>query len=319
MLTVFDIGGRYGIHPNWIKLFKKNLVNYYAFEVDEEEVDRLIKKYKAFENYTAHNIGFSDIPGTLTMNILEHKGQSSFLVPNLDSNWFGVHRNQDSKINERVEYTLTTLHQYTSQTSIFPDFLKIDTEGMDLKVLRGSIEFNEPVSGNMLEKVLAISCEVYFEEVFEDTPLFGEIHSFLLDHGFKLANLAYEGKGIPTSYFCPNPNYFGIISGGEATYIKPFEGLSTLSKQKLALFCFNNRIEDYALLILKDLIAIDDDSFRENKLWLELKREFALSTKKLMYQPGNSFQKAKIDFELIFKSIFPEMHHFFEDDEFNPA
>ena len=319
MLTVFDIGGRYGIHPNWIKLFKKNLVNYYAFEVDEEEVDRLIKKYKAFENYTAHNIGFSDIPGTLTMNILEHKGQSSFLVPNLDSNWFGVHRNQDSKINERVEYTLTTLHQYTSQTSIFPDFLKIDTEGMDLKVLRGSIEFNEPVSGNMLEKVLAISCEVYFEEVFEDTPLFGEIHSFLLDHGFKLANLAYEGKGIPTSYFCPNPNYFGIISGGEATYIKSFEGLSTLSKQKLALFCFNNRLEDYALLILKDLIAIDDNSFRENKLWLELKREFALSAKKLMYQPGNSFQKAKIDFELIFKSIFPEMHHFFEDDEYNPA
>jgi hypothetical protein len=171
----------------------------------------------------------------------------------------------------------------------------------------------------MLEGVLGISCEVYFEEVFEHTPLFGEIHLFLINHGFKLANLSYDGKGIPSSYFCPSPMYFGIISGGEATFIKPFEGLSVQAKQKLALFCFSNRLEDYALLILKSLITNDDNSLMDKDLGLELKRKFALSAKKLMYQPGDSFEKARIDYELIFKSKFPEMHHFFEDNQFNPA
>jgi FkbM family methyltransferase len=236
MISVFDIGGRYGIHPNWVEPFKKGLVDYQAFEIDKVEVERLAEKYSSFDNYSVHNVGFSDTSEILTMNILEHRGQSSFLTPNLDSTWFQVHRNEDAKVNHQIEYQLTTLYKHTKQTQIFPDFLKIDTEGMDLKVLKGSLGIDEALSGTMLEGVLAISCEVYFEEVFEHTPLFGEIHLFLINHGFKLANLSYDGKGIPSSYFCPSPMYFGIISGGEATFIKPFEGLSVQAKQKLALF-----------------------------------------------------------------------------------
>ena len=196
--------------------------------------------------------------------------------------------------------------------------MKIDTEGFDLKILKGSIESNRPLSGSILEKVLAISCEVYFEEVFQNAPSFGEINSFLLGHGFKLANLAYNGQGIPTSYFCPNPNYFGFISGGEATYVKSFKNLDTLNKLKLALFSFSNRLEDYAHLILNSLTQSEINPHLGTDNWHELKREFALCTKKLMYLPGDQFQRAKIDYEKIFQSKFPEMHHFYEDDELNP-
>lgn len=312
MINVFDIGARYGVHPTWSKLFKRDLVYYHAFEIDQIEVERLRQKYLSHKNFTINNIGFSDKKETLNMNILEHKGQSSFLSPNLDSNWFKVHRILEAKIRERVEYSLTTLHEYTSRTKKFPDFIKIDTEGMDLKVLKGSSE-------SMLENVLGISCEVYFEEVFENSPLFGEIDSFLVDHGFKIANIAYDGRGIPSSYFCPNPNKFGFISGCEAIYVKQFEKLDGLSKVKLALFCFSNRLEDYAYLILKNIMTTEIHSLKDDDLWLELKREFALCTKRLMYQPGDSYSIAKTDFEHIFKSKFPEMHNFFEDNEINPA
>ena len=35
IITVFDIGCRFGIHPSWSKLKKKEFLKYYAFDVYE--------------------------------------------------------------------------------------------------------------------------------------------------------------------------------------------------------------------------------------------------------------------------------------------
>ena len=81
MLVVFDIGARYGVHPNWTRLFKRGLVSYEAFEIDKGEVERLRNKYRNVKNYKINEIGFSDKEETLTMNVLAHKAQSSFYPP----------------------------------------------------------------------------------------------------------------------------------------------------------------------------------------------------------------------------------------------
>ena len=242
MITVFDIGSRFGVHPSWEALLKKNLLNYHAFEIDPIECSRLKNKYRNFPNYYIHNQGFSDANSTVELNVLAHKGQSSFLQPNLNSMWFNKQRKEDSKITEKNIHKLTRLDQYCNQNDMFPDFLKIDTEGYDFKILQGlTNKTNKLAGGGVFEGVLAISCEVYFEEVFINVPLFDKIFRFLIDHNFTLANLQYQGAGLPQSYFCPNPNKYGLISGCEAIFISNFdkiERLTILNKKSLLCFVF---------------------------------------------------------------------------------
>ena len=318
MITVFDIGARYGIHETWSSLFKRNQIEYFAFEIDAEESNRLKKKYSNFPNYKIFQMGFSDKSEEIALNVLSHKGQSSFLEPNLDSKWFGSHRKNESEVVAKLNYKLSTLFEFAHQQNLVPDFLKIDTEGYDLKVLHGSIGKGTKAN-KLIDGILAISCEVYFEKVFENTPLFGEIFEFLNKCGFTLANLKYDGRGIPASYFCPNPGKYGFISGCEAVFIKNSTTMTLQEKIKLVLFCFYNQLEDYSNSLLIGLGNRDRILAQENNLWPEVKYIYALSVKKLMYIPGDSFEKAKIDYQLIFNEEFPEMHHFYESDWFNPA
>lgn len=327
ILTVFDIGARYGVHPSWQRLFsresvnklgqgsgRKSILNYHAFDVDPDEVKRLQKKYISFQdNYFAYNLGFSDKKEILELNYLKHKGQSSFLNPNLQSNWF-TSRLDESQITSRLQCELTTLREFCRIKEIYPEFLKIDTEGFDLKILKGAGE-------EVLNGVLAINCEVFFEHTFVEAPLFSQVFDYLLENNFRLANLDYSGKGVPSSYFCPDLNKFGIITGCEAVFIKNMESYAKLkseSKAKLILYLFFNRLEDLAFQLMIKLDTSELLSLRETIIWDEIKICFLLNIKKLQYIPGDSYSKAKIDYRSIFYEEFPEMHNYFEDQRINP-
>ena len=65
-------------------------------------------------------------------------------------------------------------------------------------------------------------------------------------------------------------------------------------KIKLVLFCFYNHLEDYLNSILIGLDNKDRILAHQDNLWPEVKYIYALSVKKLMYIPGDSFEKAKM-------------------------
>jgi len=93
--TVFDVGARYGPHPSWSKLFNIGLCRIHAFEPEPKEFQSLEDRYRDNERYTINNIGPGDSGTIGSLNIQCHEGQASFLVPNLDSNWFKVVRPND--------------------------------------------------------------------------------------------------------------------------------------------------------------------------------------------------------------------------------
>lgn len=68
---------------------------------------------------------------------------------------------------------------------LMPDFLKIDVEGADLEVLRGSQQA-------LRRCILGVRVEVSFLERHSQAPFFGETDEFLRECGFQLFHLSRE-------------------------------------------------------------------------------------------------------------------------------
>ena len=61
------------------------------------------------------------------------------------------------------------------------DYLKIDTQGSELDILKGSLD--------LLETITGIEVEVEFAELYKNQPLFEEVHTFLKENKFELFDL----------------------------------------------------------------------------------------------------------------------------------
>ena len=105
---------------------------------------------------------------------------SSFLLPNedfvrryrMEEKWSVV----GSVPVEAVRYDEYTADTDGERIDYIPDFIKLDTQGSEMEVLRGVGEEN-------LNKVLAIHCEVSFFEIYKNQALFSEIEFFLRQYG----------------------------------------------------------------------------------------------------------------------------------------
>ena len=61
------------------------------------------------------------------------------------------------------------------------DFIKIDTQGYALPILRGY--------ANNFDSVIGLEIEVEFEPMYEGQPLFSDVDNFVKDKGFSLVDL----------------------------------------------------------------------------------------------------------------------------------
>ena len=87
--------------------------------------------------------------------------------------------------------SVTTLDQWADSEGVkHIDFLKIDTQGTELEILKGG--------QNILSTIRAISLEVEFNPIYLGQPVFAEVDQFLRSKGFvlwKLTNLVHYSKG----------------------------------------------------------------------------------------------------------------------------
>ena len=95
---------------------------------------------------------------------------------------------------------------------------------------------------------------------------------------------------------------------------------SNMNKKILAiLFCFLNNLQDTAYQLLIEMSEIEKMKINQDPIWYEIKRQYCLCARKFLYIPGDSYKRATEDFSIIFHSIFPERHDFYESNFLNPA
>lgn len=187
-LTLVDVGARWGAVDLWREFGDKAKV--FCFEPDEEEAKRLNAETPN-PNIEYIPVALSDSDRGVNLTITEGVGCTSAYRPIRSL----YERYPGCRIMRPVRSTRcpsTTLDQFIDSRGIaIVDAIKLDTQGSELDILRGSEK--------ALQRCSLVVVEVEFNPLYERQPLFCDIDRFLRDRGFvlwRLNNLAHYSTGI---------------------------------------------------------------------------------------------------------------------------
>ena len=162
-INYLDVGAAEGIPLRWSFLedgLKKILVEPHS----ETAKDLKIRDNIVIEKVLSKNEGDK-------LDFYETKKEkcSSFLEPNIDH----LKRFPDVErfsIIKKINFTTSTLDKELENLNINPDFIKIDTEGTEIDILKGST--------NSLKNVMGIEIETSFFELRKNQPLISDVLNF---------------------------------------------------------------------------------------------------------------------------------------------
>lgn len=197
--TFIDIGAHDGNISRVINyMFPKTVI--FAFEPLKQK-RALIKSKIRSGKLIVETLALSDRTGKKIFYEYDYRAASSFLKPNIKKESF------TKKIAKSYPVRITTLDQYFAEKKLKkPIFIKMDTQGIENKIIKGGQK--------ILKQVSLIIIEASFAKSYEDQCLFDEVYDKLVKLGF-----VYKG-GMLDSHFYP---IFGPLNQENAIFIKKEE------------------------------------------------------------------------------------------------
>tara|TARA_Y100000816_G_scaffold291103_1_gene281465 strand:- start:2592 stop:3485 length:894 start_codon:yes stop_codon:yes gene_type:complete len=172
LLSYIDVGAADDINQRWKKI-SKNL-EFIGFEPNPEEYKKI--KNKNFGKFKLFNFAVGDRNGFKKLNILFSSYASSFLKPNFEL--LKEYPNSERfKIKKKINLKVRKIDSLKLKKI---DFIKIDTQGYNLKVLKGA--------SKSLDNILGIEIETEFLNIYEKQDLFEDIKIYLQNKNFYFIN-----------------------------------------------------------------------------------------------------------------------------------
>lgn len=201
-LTIVDVGCRWGIARAWEALGSRATI--VGFDPDAAECARLRTAYRGPCDVRFVAAALGDSIGTASLYVTQDPSCSSLLEPD-PVLVASVPQLACVRPVRQTRVELTTLDQCAASANIdHVDFLKLDTQGTELMVLRGA--------SASLASTRAVEVEVEFNPIYVGQPLFGDVDSFLRAKGFvlwRLKHLAhYSVQQRPTGCGVPDRQVF---------------------------------------------------------------------------------------------------------------
>ncbi len=310
--VVVDAGARYGLHPSWAEL--RGIAEFHLFEMDEDEAARLTTKYQADDKITVYPIALYSSDATLKFSVSEHQALNSVFRSNT-----ALLQSNDYMLRD-FAVTAERSTQARALDSLFADrdihFLKLDVEGAEFELLKGA-------KNKLQTSVLGVRSEVLFAPVYQDAPLFGDLHRVMLESGFELLNLDYTGAGNKAGRFTL-PGRYGKLLSSDAVWVVGNDRLFAAKGDRLvqdvlrlAIFMLMNGATDLAVDLLLRAVkreALSFDAYRGDPLFVALHRRALLLFKSLLSLP--MLQEADVTdaYKTIFGRDFPLMNQFYQSD-----
>lgn len=257
-----DIGAMDGIPKIW-KTYEKFL-QIIAFEPDDREFTKLISN----ENLQNLNYALAETKKNIDYYITAAHGKSSNLQPNNDLlSKYPCYQDYEVQRKITLDSCKVTSLDLLRQENLIPeiDFIKIDTQGSELSILKGG-------SNNILVNLLGIQVEVEFLPLYKEQPLFRDVDALLAANHFQLIDLKrYYWKRRESL----NTNGKGEIIFGDALYFMNLEkfneyvttleiGKARDKTLKFIILSLVYGMNDYAFSLIK--IGISNRIFEETEI-----------------------------------------------------
>lgn len=178
-IVVFDVGANVGGYSMAIKNVFGESVEIHCFEPSLSTYKKLKERLSSLKTVFINNFGLGDKKNRLKL-YSDHEG--SELASVYDRKL--AHRNTSMDLFEEVE--IDTLDEYCSKNNIgFIDFLKLDVEGHELKVLEGG---KKMLDANKLHFI-----QFEFGGCNIDSKIFFQDFFYLLNDKYKIYRILVDG------------------------------------------------------------------------------------------------------------------------------
>ena len=229
-ISVLDVGARFTGDERYASLLRADVIDLTGIEPDESHFLDLKERYP---NHNFLPLFIAD-GSKRTFYKCHYGGCSSLFRPNPKIiNEFTSMATSSGSNFEIVSQENVQTHKVDEVDEIPKfDHLKIDVQGAELDVLRGSVE--------KLKCCVAAEIEVEFLPLYENQPLFGEVEAFMREQGFffhrfmDFSGRAFRPYSVPGNIVRPLSQFLWA----DAVFVRKFtifDQLETESLLKLAI------------------------------------------------------------------------------------
>jgi FkbM family methyltransferase len=146
-----------------------------SFEPIPECYQKLAEQGKADPGWTGYNVALADRTSQRSFNVMKSSDFSSFRQP---SGISSLHFPEENLVDRVLDIETTTLNQVIPELGGSRYFLKMDTQGYDLEVFRGSDAVRDSISG--------LQTEVSLVHIYENVPAWHEAIQEYREAGYGL-------------------------------------------------------------------------------------------------------------------------------------
>jgi len=175
--TVIDIGANDGAFGQFIARYF-NATSVYAFEPLPSCIPEIEKRFSNISNLKIFNVALSNYTGSETLYLNSYAPASSLLrVSDISKKEF------PQTVGERpITVKVAQVDDIIDANSLIKNiFIKIDIQGMEDRVINGG--------KNVFSAAKCILVEMSFVPMYEGQPLFEEVHTLLVDLGYRFAGI----------------------------------------------------------------------------------------------------------------------------------
>lgn len=202
-------------------------------------------------------LALADHVGESTLYVTRHPMCSSLFPP--DEAFLGQFARlpELAGLDFTIELETTTLDQFCQQEQVSEiDFLQMDIQGAELKVLAGATA--------TLPTVLGLQTEVSFSPLYHGQPLFADVDRYLRQRQFSFFNFEFRGApGVRRRSPIQSKARGGQLLWADAIYLRQ-AALDTHQRFKLACIADTLDFSDYALELLVELTLQGDRNYADS-------------------------------------------------------